>query len=385
MAMGGELIASNTISPRSRLLWLFFGFLSAGYVSLFSHSANIFIPTLVVIWLVLHPEPLFKGLSRIWFTVTLGLIFLVLLSALIGVHAGVRSVGFAAFSTLPFVGLSLVPEQKSEKAVLDYFVAAAFGIIIWNMIFFGFLGGNLGPWQSWNPAGTGNSYGVYLNMIWPVLFFAARQETDRQKATAFYLLALLCLILALATFSRAAIGSAAISVLLIFGQTKGRLASITAIILAAVLFFVFRDQVVRVLEYVRLVNFTPDLGRFNIWSLAWQRILNNPLFGVAPGGVPLELAEIGVYHAHNTVLNTALESGLLAGALIALIFFALIVCAARLLFCCGMSVGYGCAILAYLSSSVVSTTTNSPELTFALVLVVAVSRLNSQSHRSRVR
>lgn len=374
MAVGSGM-RDDARSLGSRWIWVVLGGLSAGYLSLLSHSLNLFVPALIVLWLIFRPEPLFEGLLPHWFAAIFMLLVTVGASAIMGTHGGLRALGFALFSMLPLLGLALSPSPQLREPFLDFMIAAALGMVVWILVFFGFLGGNPGPWQTWTPAGSGNLYGVYLNMLWPVLYFAARTETDRDRAKALYVLALICLIVAILTFSRAAIVSSAISILLIIWRTKGLRALLMTAAAAATFVLLAYDQTVAVLRYARLLGFNPDLGRFRIWTVSLQSISQNPLFGVAPGGAKYELASIDVYHAHNSWLNMALESGAPAGALFILITIALAFHAIRLILRGGAATGFGCAIAAYLSSSMVATTTSNPELTLALVLMVTVSRL----------
>ena len=380
-------MAEVALSPRSgaatagpiaavgRSAWFLLGFNAAGFLSLISHTANLFVPTLAVAWLMLAPGRLFSAVSVDRLLVLVLLLIAVFASAIFGVNSGPRALGFSIFAFLPLLGLALVPAAAIENALIKYAVAAAAGMILWTLMLHAFLGGQFGPWGSWTPAGTANLYGVHFNMIWPVLLFGAGKAGTREQALALRLLAGTCFVLAILTFSRAAIFSAALSFLIIAVRGRRHLTLAAIFLVGTTLFFLYGDALYQLLTRLRIVNFTPDLGRYKIWQLAWDLSKENPLFGIGPGGAASALAQIQVYHAHNNVLNTLLESGVPAAFLFALIHFALFARATKAIIKGGRGTYLACSIFAWLASGMVGTTITNPELTLTLILIVGAGEV----------
>ena len=358
-----------------RSVWFLLGFSSAGFLSLVSHTVNLFVPTLAVAWLMLAPGRLFSAVSVDRLLVLSLLLIAVSASAIFGVSSGLRALGFAAFAFLPLLGLALVPAAAIENALIQYAVAAAAGMILWTLTLHAFLGGQLGPWGSWTPAGTANLYGVHFNMIWPVLLFGAGKAGTREQALALRALAVICFVLAILTFSRAAIFSATLSFLIIAVRGRRHLTLAAIVLAGAALFFLYSDALSQVLTRLRIVNFTPDLGRYKIWQLAWDLSQENLLFGIGPGGAAGSLAQIQVYHAHNNILNTLLEFGLPAAILFALVHLALFALAAKAIFKSGSGTYLGCSIFAWLASGMVGMTITNPELTLTLILIAGAGEV----------
>jgi O-antigen ligase len=360
---------ADAMAAAGRLVWFLVAFNAAGFLSLISHTANLFVPSLAVAWLMLAPGRLFSAVSVDRLLVLALLLIAVFASAIFGANGGLRAFGFAAFSFLPLLGLALVPAAAIEKALIAYSVIAAAGMILWTLILHVFLGGQLGPWGSWTPAGTANLYGVHFNMIWPTLLFGAGKAGTREQGLALRALAVICFVLAILTFSRAAIFSATLSFLIIAVRSRRHLTLAAIVFAGLVLSFFYTEALYQTLAQLRIVNFTPDLGRFKIWSLAWDLSQENLLFGIGPGGAAAALEQIQVYHAHNNVLNTLLESGLPAALLFALFHLALFVLAAKAILKGGGGTYLGCGILAWLASGMVGTTITNPELTLTLILI----------------
>ncbi len=353
------------------------GLFVAGYVSFLSHPAHLFIPASLTMLLFLAPGGLFGKPDARMLSIIGLLLALVILSALTGANPGIRSVGFALFSFTPLLLLALNPETGMPRFLEIFAVAAAIAMIVWSWLLYAFLGGVLGPWGGWTPAGSSNLYGILLTMLWPVLlYFSNKAEAGR--ATAFRILAALAFLCALLTFSRAAVvcSVSAAFLLLVRGRHWWMLAFVLVLVLAG------SGRIHGWLAFSRLADFEPTLGRFAIWQRTLEIARDHIVLGVSPGGGSAALASLDVYHAHSNTLNVLLESGAAAAVVFAVVQLWLGVMAVRL-FVAGSGPAYlSGAIGAWLASGQVATTITNPEVTLTLALIVAAGQLELENRRA---
>lgn len=346
----------------------------AGFFSFLSHPIHLFVPSLVAVLLLLIPNRLFPSVDPNLLRLTGLLLGTVVLSALFGANPGLRAFGFAIFTFLPLVSLALNPSALILPFARAFGVISVMAMLAWSWMLYAFLGAAIGPWSSWTPAGTGNLYGLMFNMLWPLLVFVSFGCKSKDQSASFRILAALAFLFALLTFSRAAILSACLSGMLLL--VRGRYWKTIALLGAAVL--IASPYLWPWLTYARLVEFEPSLGRFAIWDAAIAIWRNNMLFGVSPGGAAAALQELSVYHAHSNILNTLLESGLVAAVLLVLLHVWLACLAVKLFLSSAEQACLACAILVWLSSGQVATTITNPEVTVLLAVITATGRLELQ-------
>ncbi len=350
---------------------------AAGFTSLLSHPVHIFIPALAVTALFLAPNPLVSGYSSVRLLLAAALLAAVILSAVFGANPGWRAIGFALFPIVPLFGLALLPGPRVTPLLAIYAAIAVLAMAVWTWLLHAFLGGRFGPWGAWTPAGTANLYGLQFNMLWPVLLFAAHHAKSGERAGALRALAAIAFLLALLTFSRAAIATAFASALFLlirggFWRTLGLTG--LAVLMAG-------DRLIPALHYARLADFKPDLGRAPIWSRTLEIARDHLFFGVSPGGAAGALADLQVYHAHNNMMNLLLESGVAAAVLFVLLELWLAWLALKLVRASADLALFGCAIGAWLAAGQAATTITNPELTITLALIAAAGQLEMTRRR----
>ena len=71
----------------------------------------------------------------------------------------------------------------------------------------------------------------------------------------------------------------------------------------------------QMLVKMRLVGFEPTAPRSLIWRISWDHIVANPLLGVGPGEPRKFLAVLDINHAHNNIVQVAIETGLPSAAI----------------------------------------------------------------------
>jgi O-antigen/teichoic acid export membrane protein len=343
------------------------GLFAAGYLSFLSHPLHLFVPSTFAALLLAVPNRLAASIEPRLFVLVSALFLAVLASALFGASAGIRAIGFAVFSCAPLFLLALNPGPAITGLAQTYGTAAVIAMVVWSWLLYAFLGGTLGPWGSWTPAGSGNLYGLQFNLLWPVLLYISLSEKSAATAGALRALAAIAFLFALLTFSRAAI-VCAISIATMLALRGGWWKTLTAVSVTVAL---AATQVQAWLTFARILEFEPTLGRFAIWKQSLAVAQNNLLFGVSPGGATDALSAIQVYHAHSNLFNFLLESGIAAAALYLMLQIWLAILTIRLvragvdLACLGGAIG------AWLATSQVSTTITNPELTLTLALVAA--------------
>lgn len=343
------------------------GLYAAGYLSFLSHPVHLFVPSAVVVLLLAVPNRLVASVEPRSFMVISALFLAVLASALFGPSGGIRAIGFAVFSCVPLFLLAFNPGPAIAGVAQTYGTTAVIAMVVWSWLLYVFLGGEVGPWGGWTPAGSGNLYGLQFNLLWPVLIYVSLHQRSVAAAGALRVLAAIAFLFALLTFSRAAIVCAFLIAILL-ALRGGWWKTLAAVAVVAAL---AGTQVRAWLAFARIIDFEPTLGRFAIWKQSLAVARDNLIFGVSPGGAPEVLSSLQVYHAHSNFLNLLLESGVAAAALYLIVQIWLAILVFRL-FRAGTDLAcLGGAIGAWLATSQVSTTITNPELTLTLALVAA--------------
>ena len=211
-----------------------------------------------------------------------------------------------------------------------------------------------------------------------VLALAAEGAIER--GTALLVAGLLCAAIAL-TYDRAG-AVMAVGVLVLFGRLAGRRRLVATALLAAAVAGVAvavaaRPDVARLEQHLR---HDPIASRADTWSDAWRAVRRRPVVGSGPGGYPRiyrgSADPTRTARAHDTVLEQAVEGGLVAGLAAALVVVAGLVRALpRLTSRDPTMLAWACVATAVLASGLYDFTWSFPPL--AAMGLVALGRLNA--------
>lgn len=360
------------------LMWLpvvIYGLIASGFVSLISHPLHLFLPGILIFGLFILFPKMVSSISLPWFSLVTIYFFLSLASATFGEHADARSWFFVVFTVTPLYGLAIIPSTNFVGFLMRYAVTVALAICIWIFSFYLFFAEGLGRWQLESASGSGNLSGAHLNMVWPVIFgWAVCVLKIKWQRRLLLLFVFACIVGVLLSFSRMAFATAiGLGTLFLYlHQRRVFLVVFLGVVpLAAIYYW---ESIVELLELYRLVNFEADYPRTMIWEHALTYSQNHLLFGASPGGAEFALSDLEMYHAHNNVVNTLLERGVIAGLLMAVLSIFLVVLGSRCFFAGGLPRYVGCGILSYVAYSTIATPIEHPELTLTLMLLVGASR-----------
>jgi O-antigen ligase len=163
-----------------------------------------------------------------------------------------------------------------------------------------------------------NTLGLFLVLIIGLLvsFYLAKpdQKIKHNKSIVLYLLALAFFLVL--TYSRTSwLCLAILIILLIFIARKIILLLLTSLPIALVLFLAFENIRYRLMEIFDLSIFNSITARLNIWQVAWEKFLEQPIFGYGIGlsERTIELAKDwqgGTSLPHNDFLLFGLELGI---------------------------------------------------------------------------
>lgn len=361
-------------ASQPRLVAAALGIASAGFVDLaYTQTIGLFAPGIAIVALLVIGNRVFRGLSIDWLVLTGLLIFWLILAACFGVYGGMRSLGFAVYMGLPLLGLAMLPGAAIVPFTISYAGVATVSMVLWMTVLLVGGYGELKPWGLWSPSASINTYGVLLNMLWPLLLMRGLHNPSGSMRWSLLWLALSGILAAMATFSRLAIVTAILlgSIILI---RRWPLYGGLGLFGVAGLAWAFGDELHTLLVNFRLVGWTPQFSRPAIWGLALDVSEGHYWFGQAPGGAKYVLAPLNMYTAHNDVVNLLLEAGAVAAVLGFTLLFCLLCIAFRAVLRGGPGLFAGCSILAYVLSTLVSASMTRPELTLALALGLGVCR-----------
>ncbi len=240
---------------------------------------------------------------------------------------------FAPFSLL----LQLLGEDEQfDQVLLVLTLAVALGVVatvinkdaLINLVHGNFVQRQAGRFTNPNPpallAGMGCIYSLYC-------FFKSKFP----KNFVFLIFIVLNLLAVLCTGSRNALVSVVIAFtfFMLFNMRSGKRRSI---IFGIIVFVVFVTLILLIGRLIFLVRLNPDIikldtsiaSRLIIWRNSIEYILQNPLTPIGPGNFFYFRGSLSLPFAHNLLLNTFIESGIIPGFML---LFAMILAAARLL------------------------------------------------------
>gem|GEM_PF-3071123 len=344
------------------------GLVASGLISYVAHPITLLAPVPLLVGLLLLDHA--RLTSPVWLVSVAALMTwtVLLYLAMDGTATGlVHSLAMYA----PFAALAFRIERP-EPVAFAFAVVAATLLSIRVVVSWVWAGAVWLPWQVYE----GNDLASRLNVLLPVvlaLWFAVPPERRWER---FLLLVLLgegvtSIVL---TQQRAGLGVLAVLVVLGLARTSWKaLVGVGVATIAA--WLVLSQSITSMLERIRIVNFDPsNATRPEIWTVALDATRESSWLGVGPGNSDDALRELGGGHAHNGLVQSALESGLLGALLFGALAVYLLALAARLYRQGGQNTLWALSLLAYLGFSIVSAPIQRPDFTLALVVVVMAAR-----------
>lgn len=236
----------------------------------------------------------------------------------------------------------------------------------------------LKAWQISNPSGAANMMPAQLNMTLPLILARIHDSTGQKKLAYIGLIGLNSIAVFL-VMSRNGIGSLLIILTLyILFNYKRAAILVIGCILGLVTSFdsIAQIPLIRMLlTKFRFTGYQPSTPRSVIWQVAWERIRLHPTLGVGPGGPKKALAIIETYHAHNNIIQVALETGIPSAIIFSIMFALLLWLPAKTLFTRREHFVYTLPILAYFSYSWTAMPLCCPGVTLLLAACVHEARI----------
>jgi len=237
--------------------------------------------------------------------------------------------------------------------------------------------GAIGSWTVTGTAGAGNLMAAQLNMTLPFILSMAINSQGAKK-TGLLLFAFAGMFAIVCVGSRNGIGSLLITLVLIglFNNLKSAIAVCTFL----VTILLMSDNLLRLpfvasfLARFRFVGYKSSAPRSLIWSLSSDYIQRYPWFGIGPGRSEKVLAVIDINHAHNNLVQIALESGIPAAIIALLVFASLLKLPATGLFRSRQTFLMCLPVLPYIAQSFTDIPIHQPQQTLLLVLCVCTAR-----------
>lgn len=183
--------------------------------------------------------------------------------------------------------------------------------------------GRLAAWTVSAAGSGGNLVAAQINMTLPLIVFAAL-KSQGAKRQLLWLAAMTGGLAVICVMSRNGIGTLLImgTLIALFNRKTTALLTCSAISLV----IVFLNELLQLgfvramLIRFRFLKFKADNSRTLIWEICSEHIHNAPWLGIGPGSSDRVLAMLGINHAHNNVIQVALESGIPA-AIVAILLF----------------------------------------------------------------
>ncbi|MEY3458869.1 MAG: O-Antigen ligase [Planctomycetota bacterium] len=256
------------------------------------------------------------------------------------------------------------------------------------VIYFGFQGDAFEAWKISNPSGAGNLMAAQINMTIPLVIGFIVSASFQGKILWSMLLSANILAVFL-VMSRNGIGSLLALLILYLLFNHKRLAVcvlIPTILLAIFPHLITQNPIIRpILVHLRVMDFKPVAPRSLIWDLSAQHIAEHPVFGVGPGKTRVALSILDINHAHNNVIQVALETGIPSALLYLCVVAAMLSLPARAAFRDQRTFLPTLGILAYMSYSLTAGPLVFPSATFMLAACVNEARYPAAQRISQVR
>lgn len=341
---------------------------TAGYPSYLVHPVTLLAPVPLLVALLLLDDARFT--SPIWIGLVGAMaVWTVLLY--LAMTGRVNGLVYSLSMYLPFAALAF-RIRRPEPVALTFAVITSTLVSIRAVASFVHSGADLVPWEVYE----GNQLAAELTVLLPLVIVAGLALPAEWRKTRLLLAAVVVggLVSIVVNLGRAGLGALVILLLLGLARTSWRTLLVVGVAgLAAAA--VMSSSIVSLLERIRFVHFVPsNASRPEIWSVATDALRRTAWLGVGPGNSGEALRQVGGGHAHNNLVQTALETGWPGALLMAGLTVYLIVLAARLLWRGGDGTLWALSLIGYVLYSIVSSPIQRPDFTLALVLVVLVAR-----------
>lgn len=243
-------------------------------------------------------------------------------------------------------------------------------------------------WKITNPAGASNLMAAQINMSIPFVIEAIISATMVRRLLWGGVLCLNMLAVLL-VMSRNGIGTMLVLMVLYVMFNKKRLAVcvLTPIILLAMFPEVItRSSVIRpLLVQIRVLDYKPVAPRSLIWEIAGEHISQQPMLGVGPGKAQVALAVLDTNHAHNNIVQIALETGLPSATLYMMLVAGMLYLPGRAVFMDKATFLPTLGILAYHAYSITAGPIVLPTATLLLGACVNESRMSCRRQEQEQR
>lgn len=237
---------------------------------------------------------------------------------------------------------------------------------------------SLGAWKINGVASAGNLMAAQINMTLPLVVTYVIQTRGLQRLACIGLaaggvIAVVCVM------SRNGIGALMIVTLLFALFHRKKLAILSLLSITTVL--TFMDEILampfvsELLTRMRLMGFKADVSRLTIWDISVASIQRNPMLGLGPGKQKQLLAVLDIDHAHNNVIQVAIECGVPAMILFILILIALARIPAETLFRRRDMFVLSLPVVSYFVFSITSCPLHYPQMTLLLAACVNEARV----------
>jgi len=211
---------------------------------------------------------------------------------------------------------SLVNSEKRVRDVL-YVLAISLGVLglkgAIDAVLSGFSSTLVGPGGMMAEA---NEYALALNMGIPILWFLAKDQSDRRVRIAFWIMAAGSVCVVVGTRSRSGLLGLLTVGLIMIPFSKRKFLLVGGLALAAAGLFMFGPQ--GALNRYRTITTATEsdssaIGRLQAWSAAIKMTKAHPIFGVGPRNFMLAFPDYSddtPRVTHNAILNMLSETGI---------------------------------------------------------------------------
>lgn len=376
------------------LLAMAMAVVTTGYTSLVSHPVTLMAPSIFTFALLFisSSDPRAK-LRPIWFILPTVMILITLMSA--NQSTGkftslIHSIGMF----IPFYAL-LYSSASLRKIIFAYAVFSSVLLLCW----IGAMALQVEQFKAWaieGMGGSGNLLAAQLNMLIPFLYQTSKKNSGFMRIFSIVLIGIASIFIVL-LMSRNGIASLACTLILLsmFNHRKAALITCTCVwgVMQIQPDLVHIDTVLDTLRKFRFVEYESRFSRTIIWGIAGDAIRENPILGVGPGNSDDALSMLNMNHAHNNVIQVALEMGVFCAGLVLIVSIYATFITVKLFLGDQTKLIAGLPVFSYLIYSVTASPIQHPEITLLLVLTMnhaltVVDETNSENarpHRKRSR
>lgn len=354
------------------LLAVAMSLVTSGYTSLICHPVTLLAPSVFTfcILFISSSDPKAK-LRPIWFFVPTVMILLTMVSANVSpgkLTSLVHSIGMF----IPFYAL-LYSSPALRKIVSVYALSTAFLLMCWV----GGMALHVEQFEAWAIDGTGGSCNLLaaqLNMLLPFLYLTFRKHTGALKIMTGIMMPALCVFVVL-LMSRNGIASLLCTLVLLLMFNHRRAAIGICGILVGIMYLqpnlIHADAIVETLRTFRFIQYDESsVSRTVIWGVAGDVIREKPMWGVGPGNADDYLSILSMNHAHNNVIQVALEMGVVCALIVLMISVYASLITVKLLMGDHRKLIAGLPVFSYLIYSITASPIQHPELTLLLVITM---------------